>query len=328
MEDLLISSVIRSSHQTESHGGLYRVNFADGSKRQLLDWNDKTINWEGRGADRGLRGIAFESNQVWIAASDELFLFNSKFEILGRFRSRALKHCHEICISDGKLYLTSTGFDSILEFSLADRVFLRGWCLRKRIGLGRLGRRLGMDSMGPPRSFNLQDDNAKQWWPEAGDTLHLNSVHPAERGAISVAGTNSRSIVVLNPTTGEAGEYGEIQRGTHNARIVEEGRLLFNDTRNDQIKMTSKSGRVIQCFELPQLDSSRFLNSDLPDDHARPYFSRGLVLAGDRVFAGMSPATINCWDRTTAEVICSISLTNDVRNAVHGLELVPVLWPS
>lgn len=328
MEDLLISSVIRSSHQTESHGGLYRVNFGDNSKRQLLDWNDKAINWEGRGADRGLRGIAFESNQVWIAASDELFLFDSKFTILGRYRSHVLKHCHEICIADGKLYLTSTGFDSILEFSLDDRVFLRGWCFRKHMGLGGLTRRLGMDSIASPRGFNLQDDDAEPWLPEAGDTLHLNSVHPAGRGTISVAGTNSRSIVVLDPATGEAGEYGKIQRGTHNARIVEGGKLLFNDTRNDQIRLTSERNNVIKSFKLPQLDSRRFVNSDLPNDHARPYFSRGLVLAGDRIYAGMSPATINCWDRTTTELLCSINLTNDVRNAVHGLEVVPVSWPS
>lgn len=55
---VIASSVIRTSSQGESHGGLYLVDLETGSFEQVLDWNDGSISWEGRGAERGLRGIA------------------------------------------------------------------------------------------------------------------------------------------------------------------------------------------------------------------------------------------------------------------------------
>ena len=41
------------------------------ARRSLLDWNTMGIDWQGRGWDRGLRGIAFDGETVYIAASDE-----------------------------------------------------------------------------------------------------------------------------------------------------------------------------------------------------------------------------------------------------------------
>ena len=39
------------------------------------------IDWRGRGADRGLRGIAFHDETVYIAASDELFAYTPDFRL-------------------------------------------------------------------------------------------------------------------------------------------------------------------------------------------------------------------------------------------------------
>ena len=68
---LIASSVIRSAHQGESHGGVYLVDMEAGTFDQVIDWNDTSISWEGRGADRGLRGIAFYKGLIYLAASDE-----------------------------------------------------------------------------------------------------------------------------------------------------------------------------------------------------------------------------------------------------------------
>lgn len=53
---VLASSVIRSAHQGQSHGGVYVVDLESNHCEQVVDWNDQSINWEGRGLDRGLRG--------------------------------------------------------------------------------------------------------------------------------------------------------------------------------------------------------------------------------------------------------------------------------
>jgi len=39
------------------------------------------------------------------------------FSRYGRFENQYLKHCHEIHRGDGRLFLTSTGFDSIFEYT-------------------------------------------------------------------------------------------------------------------------------------------------------------------------------------------------------------------
>jgi hypothetical protein len=87
---LIATSVVRGSEQGQSHGGI--------SVLQMLDWNTADIDWSGRGWDRGLRGIAFFNDEVYVAASDELFVFNQQFQQVRSFRNRFLKHCHEISI--------------------------------------------------------------------------------------------------------------------------------------------------------------------------------------------------------------------------------------
>ncbi len=104
---VVVSSVVRSSHQGESHGGVYLVDFRTGDIQQVIDWDDPTISWEGRGADRGLRGIATHQDRVYLAASDEIFVYDTAFQLQGSFRNRYLKHTHEICIADDRLYATS-----------------------------------------------------------------------------------------------------------------------------------------------------------------------------------------------------------------------------
>src|SRR5262245_52119288 len=107
---VVLSSVVRSSHQGESHGGVYLVDFGTRDVEQVLDWDDPSISWEGRGADRGLRGIAFRTDRVYLAASDEIFVYDSSFRMQGSFRNSYLKHCHEIAVDGDRLLATSTGY--------------------------------------------------------------------------------------------------------------------------------------------------------------------------------------------------------------------------
>src|SRR5256885_11399937 len=95
---VVLSSVVRSSHQGESHGGVYVVDFATRDVEQVLDWDDPSISWEGRGADPGLRGIAFRGDRVYLAASDEIFLYDMSFRMQGTFRNSHSYHCLRITV--------------------------------------------------------------------------------------------------------------------------------------------------------------------------------------------------------------------------------------
>ena len=149
---LIASSVIRSAHQGESHGGVYLVDMEAGTYDQVVDWNDMSINWQGRGADRGLRGIAFYNGLIYLAASDEIFVYDQQFKLIESFKNRYLQHCHEICIAGDTLYLSSTGFDSVLVFDLLSKKFVHAYCIRAKDAQGQF-------------SFNLFDPNTEQGPP-------------------------------------------------------------------------------------------------------------------------------------------------------------------
>ena len=126
MTTLVATSVVRGSRQGESHGGVYLIDLDQQRVANPIDWDTAEISWTGRGWDRGLRGIAFDGETVYIAASDELFAFSPDFRKIASYRSPYLKHCHEISCYKRRLYLTSTGYDSILGFDLDQKRFSWG----------------------------------------------------------------------------------------------------------------------------------------------------------------------------------------------------------
>ena len=123
MTKLIATSVVRGSNQGESHGGAFIIDLATQEITQKLDWNNTDIDWQGRGWDRGLRGIAIHNELVYIVASDELFIYDTEFKLIGSWKNQYLKHCHEIAIFRDSLFITSTGFDSLLAFHLEKREF-------------------------------------------------------------------------------------------------------------------------------------------------------------------------------------------------------------
>ena len=55
---------------------------------------------------------------MYLAASDEIFIYDRGFSLQGSFKNQYLKHCHEICVEGASLFIASTGFDSVLEYDL------------------------------------------------------------------------------------------------------------------------------------------------------------------------------------------------------------------
>ena len=89
---LVATSVVRGSHKGESHGGVCLIDLHSREVLQKIDWNTVDIDWQGRGWDRGLRGIAFDGELVYMASSDELYAYTPDFRRVGSWRSPYLKH--------------------------------------------------------------------------------------------------------------------------------------------------------------------------------------------------------------------------------------------
>ena len=81
---------------------------------------------------------------------------------------------------------------------------------------------------------------------------------------------------------------------------------------------------------VPEHDPSRFTHTDLDDSRiARAGFGRGLCAISETlVAAGSSPSTICLYDLEKKEGLRSVTLSYDIRNAIHGLELWPWEMPK
>lgn len=315
---VLVSSVVRSSRQGESHGGVYLVDLEKGATTQVLDWDDPSIDWSGRGADRGLRGIAFHGDIIYLAASDEVFLYDRSFRRCGSIRSPYLKHCHEIAIDGDLLYLTSTGFDAVLVYDLRTERFVQGWHFRWS-PLGRTMKRLGRHSLRPRPRLSAFDPT-RDGGPGPSDTCHINNV-VAVSGRVYCSGTGMGHLFEI--TGDELHSAFRIPYGTHNTRPFGQGALM-NHTEADAVLLVDRAGHERARFELPRYDPATLQHNDIPGDHARQAFGRGLTTVGDSwIVAGSSPATVTVFDVRTRGVMTSVNLTKDVRNSVHGLEV----WP-
>lgn len=302
---LAASSVVRGSRQGDSHGGVYLIDIARRRVEQRLDWNKTDIDWHGRGGDRGLRGMATHEDTLFIAASDELFACDPGFRLRGAWKNPYLKHCHEICVYRDQVFLCSTGFDSVLAFDIAASRFHWG---------------LHVETDGfqfRARRFDPNGDDG----PLMLNKLHLNSVLANDHG-LYLAGLKSGGLLLFNGR--EIAMSATLPAGTHNARPWAEG-VLFNDTRANRVRFAGRNPADDRAFDVPALPRAALTGTAMDTSGlARARFARGLCVVGDQLIAGgCSPSTVALYDFASGQIALTVTLSTDVRNAIHGL----VVWP-
>ena len=174
------------------------------------------------------------------------------------WRNRYLKHCHEIHRHERTLFLTSTGFDSILGFDLDRKGFV--WGLNDR----RVRRRFRRRS----RSILQFSDG-----PAASNALHLNNVH-CERGGMYISGLRTGAVLLFNGR--ELRRWVQLPIGVHNARPFRDG-VLFNDTEADVVRYVSRDSERV--FPVPRFPEPSLTHVDPEDSRlARQAFARGLCV--------------------------------------------------
>jgi len=308
---LIATSVVRGAEQGDSHGGIYLVDFASQEVTQVVDWDISEIDFQGRGWDRGLRGIAFFAGEIYIAASDELFVYDQAFNIKRSFRSSYLKHCHEIFQLNNHLYLTSTASDSILAFDLEKQAFF--WAIHLAQGEeGPVGTAYDPQGINGPGGAN---------GPKAQNLLHLNNVY-ADRHGIFVSGMRTQGILRIGDGNAVS-QVVDMPQGMHNARPFRDG-VIFNDTGSNVVLFVSRDGTE-RVFPVPVYDPAELEHAELADGQlARQGFGRGLCVVNDHIIAaGSSPSTVTLYDLESGSEITHVNFSMDIRNAIHGLEV----WP-
>jgi len=299
----IATSVVRGSQQGESHGGVYTVDFETQACQQHVDWNTGEIDFEGRGADRGLRGIELDGDDIYIAASDELFCYDRNFRIKRSFRNSYLRHCHEICRKDRTLFLTSTGFDSLLAFDLDTNDYIWGMQVQRLEG----------------KWVGVRFDPRTRTGPHPMNSLHINMVHVNENG-IFLSGLKTSALLHVDSQF-EISEVCNLPQGTHNAQPYRDA-VILNDTASDHVRYVGRDG-VNKAFKIVTYPEEDIEFAGVDDSKiARQGFGRGLCPVGDRFLAGgSSPSTISLYDLETEQTVATVNLTMDVRNAIHGLKV-------
>ncbi len=308
MTCLIATSVVRGSNQGESHGGVYLINTDTDELLKPVDWNNVDIDWRGRGWDRGLRGIEFHDGKIYIAASDEIFVFDQGFQMVASYRNPYLKHCHEMSIHQGHLFVASTGYDSILGLNLQTERFDWGMSIATN----------GMAFV--PRRFDPQSESG----PLRLNKLHLNNVF-CNAGGMYISGL--RSGALLRFAGKSLGVVTTLPEGIHNARPFRDG-IVFNDSRADTLRYESPDTR--KAWRVPRFADHKLTHVNKEDASiARQGFGRGLCVVSDQqIAAGSSPSTVTLYDVEEQRPQKVINLSMDVRNAVHGLEVWPYAWPK
>jgi hypothetical protein len=299
---VLASSVVRGAELGESHGGLYLVDLENGSVEPKLDWSRTDIDFDGRGGDRGLRGVAFHGERILVASNAALLVLDRSFRLLESHQHRCLAHCHELAVSGDRVLLTSTEFDALLVFDLGVRRFVEGWHLGLT-GRDLLWRRFDPDGPGPPR----------------GNLFHLNSV-TAQAADLYFSGLYTPGLLGFDGR--DLSLCARLPEGTHNAQLLDGG-VAYNDTGSDRFCYEATGIRTV--VPVPAYARADILNIDRYGSAvARPGFARGLCrLAPGLVAAGSSPSTLSVYDVRSGRRLHQVSVSMDVRNAIHGV----ARWP-
>lgn len=103
------TTVVRNAPRGKVHGGLYK------DSELVLSWNDADFDFEGRGGDRGLRGLVTYENRLYVAAADRILILENH-KIIDTIRHPCLRLLHEMCRTETGFWVVSTGYDAVLHY--------------------------------------------------------------------------------------------------------------------------------------------------------------------------------------------------------------------
>lgn len=295
---LLASAVVRGDRQDVGLGGLYLVDLEAQSVERVVGLDACGIDWTGRGRELGFRGIAIDGERIYCMASDELFVFGPNFAPLGSWRNPYLKFCRGIAVFERKLYIASSGCDSIIGFDLDAERF--DWALQILAS----GFETGAHAFDP-----LSNDG-----PIMIGKLDIRDIHcdstgmyvTTERGLIRFSGKAITTAVELPP-------------GAHDARPYRDG-VLFNDSLAGMLRYAGRDeGAEDRALPVPHYYDVQ--NRKLCDDAlANAGFARGLcLLNASTVAGGSSPAAISLYDLAGNRTLLSVRLSPDARSSIHSI---------
>jgi hypothetical protein len=334
--DIYFGTIVRAAQVNEG-GSLYK-----------LDWNKKTIVQEvaivptdpsldhdpnARGNVRGCRGIRAVGNEIVAADYHTLNFFDRGLNLKRKLSRNMMAGLHEIQVSGDMIWVTSTTLDAVLKYRMDNGSLEAEYWPRE---MPQFQQELDVQALPVDKSIDNRAtflDNASFRGPSH---LHLNAVCEF-RG--EVYALFHSKCVVANLTRGTIVIRDEKLKHAHNLIMEEPGVVYINDTHRTVIRQYDlASGRQLRAIDIRKMSGikpllmrsalralremgvSFFSSKRKPT--ARPLYLRGLALYDNYIFAGFSPATIVCIDKSTGQLVDYYFHSDDARVCIHGLTVV------
>ena len=258
---------------------------------QVIEWADPDIEWLGDGGDRGLRGIAFDEETIYVATGTDLLAYSQDFKQLERFPNAYLREAHSIFVWQRTLYVTSAGYDSVLGFDLDKQEFT--WAMQVK----------SQRQVFLPSAYDPSSDDG----PLLIKKLDLRSLFCNEHG-MYISGIHTNGLLHFN---GERINMAvEMPAGCRDTRPFRDG-VLFNDSEESALRYTGR-GEGEEDRGMP-----------MPENYSTGS-ARGLCVLSDRLVAGGSaPATVSVYDLAGNQTVGSVQLSTDPNCSIHSI----AAWP-
>ena len=307
MHRILATTVIHDAQLGERHGAAYLVDLDHQSVNRVIDHRDQEIEWQGSEGGRGLRGVAFHDNDIFIAAGNHLLQYDRRFQAVNSWSNAYLLDPRGLFVHDGTLFVVSSGNDCIIGFDLETHEFR--WALHV-VSDGKRFKAVTFD----PRSND---------GPLAINKLRLRSVTVDESG-MRFLGLQSGGLLYFNGKTITMSV--ELPEGSSDAMLLRNG-ALFTDSRAGALRFADRKNpqmdRVMKTPFFQQQD-----HQELDDDVTRATKSgyvRGLCLLGENAAAvGTSPAGLIVFDLSNEERLLATTFSQDAKQSINCL----ALWPD
>ena len=304
---IICSTVVRAAKQGDMHGGLYVIDIDSGKVVHHAPYEMDFVNDNERGGERGLRGICVLPDRIIVSDSAGFIeLDKNTYQIKRTHSDRDyFKSIHEICFSNGFLWVTSTAYDAVakldLDFNVLDFWEIKGNSLESSKEL------TGKVSISSEEKTS--DDN-----------YHINSIF-ADNGKVLVAG-------LLTPlydieTMEEVCAIPYLQAHGHKIHSFVHNFYKYEDMTIANLTSFNALGisKNNVDFSIHKIPRSSHVTYHI-DSIAKNNWNRGLARKDNILLIGSSPARILVYDLETDEFIKEIKLEEDMKHAIHGLEIL------
>ena len=321
----------------------------DGGEIVLFDWDRKAVlhkqpvypdnprmddDPNPRGNTRGCKGIVVRDGEIIAADFHTLRVYDLSLQHKYNFSHGLMVGLHEsfVCAS-GEIWVSSTVIDAAVKYDVSDKQMVSSIFPRE---LPKLQKALDLQAAAIDKSA----DNRRRFLDGdhlAHDShLHLNAV--AEAGGDTFA-LFHRQGAICNLTQPEVVVRDENLKKAHNLVFADQHTVIVNDTYRQTVRIydirtgTETTSIPLTDFEWIREHGRRAARKNAPrkilkklglssESISRPLFVRGLALAGDLLYIGMSPAAIVRINWKSGEFVDAFAYSEDPRTCVHGLALI------